>query len=226
MSEKNIIEVSGLSKTYAIGGETLRAVDKASFSVKQGEMLAIVGHSGSGKTPLLSMIGGLTKPNAGRVLMENSDVWAMDDGSLSEFRSRKINFIFQFASLIPTLTAIENVVLPSIFWKSAKGVGDHAMELLETMGMKDKANAYPSQLSGGQNRRVAIARAFINNPDIILADEPTGDLDEETEKEVVSLFKRINRDKGTTFLIVTHNTDLAAQTDRQMRMHNGVLTTG
>ena len=223
MSDKNIIEVSALSKTYAIGGETLSAVNNATFSVRHGEMLAIVGHSGSGKTTLLSMIGGLTKPNAGRVLIEDTDVWAMNDESLSEFRSKKINFIYQFASLIPTLTAIENVVLPSIFWKSSEGVGDYAMELLETMGLKDKANAYPSQLSGGQNRRVAIARAFVNRPDIILADEPTGDLDEDTEKEVVSLFKNMNTQNGTTFLIVTHNSDLAAQTDRQMRMQNGVL---
>jgi putative ABC transport system ATP-binding protein/lipoprotein-releasing system ATP-binding protein len=134
-----------------------------------------------------------------------------------------MNFIYQFSSLIPTLTAFENIVLPTVFWSRAEGVGEYAMELLETVGMKEKAGSYPSQLSGGQQRRVAIARAFINRPDIILADEPTGDLDEDTEREVVALFKRMNREKGTTFLIVTHNSELALQTDRQMRMINGVL---
>jgi ABC-type lipoprotein export system ATPase subunit len=224
MGDKHIIDVAGVSKGYAIDGQPLSAVNDVSFSVRKGEMVAVVGHSGSGKTTLLSLIGGLTKPDSGRVLIEDVDIWTLSDGSLSEFRSRKMNFIYQFSSLIPTLTALENIVLPSVFWKRPEGVGDYAMELLETVGLKDKANSYPSQLSGGQNRRVAIARAFVNRPDIILADEPTGDLDEETEREVVALFKRMNKDKGTTFLIVTHNTDLARQTDRQMRMRDGVLT--
>lgn len=223
MNDKHIIDVAGISKAYAINGQPLRAVNDVSFSVRRGEMVAIVGHSGSGKTTLLSLIGGLTKPDSGRVLIEDVDIWTLSDGDLSELRSRKMNFIYQFSSLIPTLTAIENIVLPSVFWKSSEDLGDYAMALLETVGLKDKANSYPSQLSGGQNRRVAIARAFINRPDIILADEPTGDLDEETEKEVVALFKRMNKEKGTTFLIVTHNSDLANQTDRQMRMRDGVL---
>jgi putative ABC transport system ATP-binding protein/lipoprotein-releasing system ATP-binding protein len=224
MSDKHVIDVEGISKAYAINGQPLRAVNDVSFSVQRGEMVAVVGHSGSGKTTLLSLIGGLTKPDSGRVLIEDVDIWSLSDGNLSELRSKKMNFIYQFSSLIPTLTAIENIVLPSVFWKNSEDLGDYAMALLETVGLKDKANSYPSQLSGGQNRRVAIARAFINRPDIILADEPTGDLDEETEKEVVALFKSMNTEKGTTFLIVTHNTDLASQTDRQMRMRDGVLT--
>ncbi|HHN64422.1 MAG TPA: ATP-binding cassette domain-containing protein, partial [Nitrospirae bacterium] len=156
---------------------------------------------------------------------DGTDIWAISDNELSELRNRKINFIYQFASLIPTLNIIENVLVPTAFRPKDERVNyfDHAMELLEMVGIRDKAYSYPAQLSGGQQRRAAIARAFINNPEILLADEPTGDLDEETEAEIMKLFQRMNEEKGITFVIVTHSSELARQTRKQYRMSNGML---
>jgi putative ABC transport system ATP-binding protein/lipoprotein-releasing system ATP-binding protein len=219
-----VIEVKGLTKTYSIDRQAIKAVDAVSFAVRKGEMVSIIGHSGSGKTTLLSLIGGLTKPDAGEVMISGVNLWSMDDDRLSEFRNKKINFIYQFSSLIPTLTCIENVILPTTFGSYGEGVESYARELLRIVGLEDRTNAYPSHLSGGQQRRVAIARAFVNNPEIILADEPTGDLDEETEKEVIKLFHRMNEEKGITFIIVTHNREIAGQAKIQFSMNNGVLS--
>ncbi len=217
-----MIEVKNLTKTYNIDGQTLKAVDNVSFDIKKGEMVSIMGHSGSGKTTLLSLIGGLTKPDSGQVLINGTDLWSMNDDRLSEFRNRKINFIYQFSSLIPTLTSLENVMLPTAFGDYSEEIGGYALELLRIVGLEDKVNSFPSHLSGGQQRRVAIARAFVNSPEIILADEPTGDLDEETEKEVIKLFRRMNEEKEITFIIVTHDGDVASQAKRQFKMSNGV----
>lgn len=219
-----MIEVRNISKTYNVDGHPLKAVDNVSFEVKKGEIMSIIGHSGSGKTTLLSLIGGLTKPDSGNVVIGGTDLWSMSDDSLSEFRNRKINFIYQFSSLVPTLTAIENVMLPTAFGQFGEGIEGYAKELLKVVGLEDKINSYPSHLSGGQQRRVAIARAFINRPDIVLADEPTGDLDEETEKEIISLFRKMNEDEGVTFLIVTHNKEIAARASRQLIMTRGVIS--
>ena len=219
-----MIEVRGITKKYAIDSQILKAVDNVSFSAKKGEMISIIGHSGSGKTTLLSLIGGLTRPDSGQVLIDDRDIWTMDDDSLSEFRNRKISFIYQFSSLIPTLTAIENIMLPTAFGNYSEDIEGYAKELLDVVGLKDKMGAYPSHLSGGQQRRIAIARAFINRPEIVLADEPTGDLDEETETEVLSLFSRINRENTTTFIIVTHNKEIASRAGKQLRMSNGIMS--
>jgi ABC-type lipoprotein export system ATPase subunit len=218
-----VIEIKNLTKNYSVDGQIFKAVDAVSFSVETGEMLSIVGHSGSGKTTLLSLIGGLTKPDTGKVMIDNIDLWSMDDSTLSSFRNKKISFIFQFASLIPTLTALENIMLPTAFGEHTHDTREYAEELISLVGLKEKSNAYPSHLSGGQQRRIAIARAFINRPEIILADEPTGDLDEETEGEIIKLFQKMNEEKKITFLIVTHNKEIATHTGRQLSMSNGVL---
>lgn len=218
-----MIVTEKLTKIYHIDNEEIKAVDNVNLRVSKGEFVSIVGHSGSGKTTFLSLLGGLTRPTSGTVVIEGVDLWSINDDELSEFRNEKINFIYQFASLIPTLTSIENILLPTIFGKKRENNRKKAEELLELVGLKEKINAYPSQLSGGQQRRVAIARAFINDPEIILADEPTGDLDEETEKEIIELFRKMNQEKGITFIMVTHNSEIAKAAQRKLRMKNGLL---
>jgi len=220
-----IIDCLNLKKEYSADNKLVTAVDNVSLSVKEGEFVVILGHSGSGKTTLLSLIGGLTVPDSGTVKINGIDNWEQSDDDLSDMRNRTIGFIFQFASLIPTLTTVENILLPLSFGGSPKGRREDALDILELVGLKDKANAFPSQLSGGQQRRIAIARAFINKPDIILADEPTGDLDEETENEILDIFKEYNG-RGTTFVVVTHNIHLARtqKNARVLQMRQGILT--
>lgn len=221
-----MIEAKDVTKRYKTGGREIIAVDNVTFRCKRGDFISIVGHSGSGKSTFLSLLGGLTKPNSGAISIDGIDIISLDDNGLSEFRNKKINFIFQFASLIPTLTVLDNVTLPAFFGVARGGktaIKKEALDLIEMLGIADKITSYPSQLSGGQQRRVAIARSFINNPEIILADEPTGDLDEETEAEVITIFKKMNEEKGITFLVVTHDTAIASQARRTMRMHNGRL---
>jgi putative ABC transport system ATP-binding protein/lipoprotein-releasing system ATP-binding protein len=219
-----MIEVRDLNKAYNMDGQSLKAVDSVSLTIKDGEMVSIIGHSGSGKTTLLSLIGGLTKPDAGNVVIDNVNIWSINDDSLSGFRNKKISFIYQFSSLIPTLTAFENIMLPTAFGSYAEDIAEYAKELLRIVGLEDKMNSYPSHLSGGQQRRVAIARAFINRPEIVLADEPTGDLDEGTEKEIISLFRRMNEEKKITFVIVTHNKEVAGKATRRLKMSYGKLS--
>jgi len=219
-----VIEAKNLAKNYAIDEQILRAVDNVSFIAEKGDLISIIGHSGSGKTTLLSLVGGLTKPDSGSVVIDGTDIWSLDDNSRSRFRNRKMSFIYQFSSLIPTLTALENILLPTAFGDFPRDTPEYAKELIEIVGLREKTSAYPSHLSGGQQRRIAIARAFINRPALILADEPTGDLDEETEREIIRLFQRINEDQKTTFVIVTHNKEIANQAKKQFRMSNGVLS--
>jgi len=216
------IEIADVSKIYSIADLNIRAVDAVSLKIEKGDFLSVVGHSGSGKTTLISVIGGIIRPTSGRVLFNNVDICSLDDEKLSEYRNEKIGFIFQFASLLPILTAKENVLLPGLFSPEEKVDSDKkAEEYLNMVGIGDKINAYPSQLSGGQQRRVAIARALMNDPEVILADEPTGDLDEETEAEIMELFKKLNQGKKVTFIFITHNLDLAKQAQKQIRMSHG-----
>jgi len=215
-----MIKINGLSKNYRAGQQLLQAVDNVTLAIGAGEFVSIVGHSGSGKTTLLSLMGGLTAPDSGGITVNGQDLWRLSNDRRAELRNSDLGFIYQFASLLPTLTVLENILLPTMYAKCKKSETE-ATRLLDEMGLADKAQSYPAELSGGQQRRVAIARAFINDPKIILADEPTGDLDEETEAEILGFFRNINRERSTTFVIVTHNTVLAASTNRTYRMTSG-----
>ena len=220
----SFLHIENLTRTYKVHDTSFVGVDNISLTINKGEFLSIVGHSGSGKTTLISIIGGILKPTTGRVLLEGTDICTLDDDKLSEYRVNRIGFMFQFASLLPILTAKENVLLPGIF-SPGKNVADDkaAVDLLEMVGIGEKADSYPSQLSGGQQRRVAIARALLNKPDIILADEPTGDLDEETEAEIMNLFEGINQKHGVTIILITHNLNLAGKAQKKLRMSKGRL---
>ena len=193
--------------------------------MSDGEFVAVVGHSGSGKTTLVSLMGGLTKPTSGKVLIGGTDIWTLDNVNLARLRSEKIGFCFQFSSLIPTLNCIDNVRLPASFAGGERGGLERAMSLLETVGVADKAKAYPSELSGGQQRRVAIARSLVNEPRIILADEPTGDLDEQTEADIMKLFQGLN-EQGVTIVMVTHSRKLASEAGRVLTMTAGAVSEG
>jgi len=219
------LRIENLTKTYTVDNTTFIGVDNISLSIDKGDFLSIVGHSGSGKTTLVSIIGGILKPTSGRVLLEGVDICTLDDKKLSEYRVNRIGFMFQFASLLPILTARENVLLPGIFKPEQHHPESEniARDLLEMVGIGDKLDSYPSQLSGGQQRRVAIARALLNNPDIILADEPTGDLDEDTEAEIMHLLEEINKKKGVTIILITHNLGLAGKAQKKFRMSKGRL---
>ena len=218
------VELRNTVKTYYSGDQALNAVNNVSFAVKKGDFISIVGHSGSGKTTLLSLIGGIISPTSGAVFFDGADLSSLGSDQLSEYRSGKIGFMFQFASLLPMLTVKENLLLPTAFPAQLAHRADgekKARDLLRMVGLSSKIDAYPAHLSGGQQRRVAIARAFMNNPSLILADEPTGDLDEDTEMDMMNFFRTMNRAEEITFIIVTHNTDLANLTRRRITMHQG-----
>ncbi len=223
--EDVMVRTGKLLKSYVDGDLSIAAVDGIDFEIKRGEFVAILGHSGSGKTTFLSLIGGLTKPSSGEVTLDGIRLSGLDDEALASLRNSKIGFIFQFASLIPTLTVLENVLFPAAF---SPVEGDKAKDLLQSVGeellrlvgLSDKLHAYPSQLSGGQQRRVAIARAFIMSPEIILADEPTGDLDIDTEREIMDLFRKMHK-SGSTIAMLTHKREITGFTDRVVEMEKG-----
>jgi putative ABC transport system ATP-binding protein/lipoprotein-releasing system ATP-binding protein len=216
-----MIELQGLSKNYTISGKTIKAVQPLDLRVQRGDFVSIVGHSGSGKSTLLSLVGGIARPDTGSVTIDNNNIWNYNDKERSRLRNEKFGFVYQFSSLLPTLTATENVLLPTVFGGS-KTMAD-AVQLLQLVGLGDKAERYPSELSGGEQQRVAIARAFINAPEIILADEPTGDLDEETEAEIMAFFEKTNKEKKVTMIMVTHSSELALRARNRFRMKQGVL---
>jgi len=216
-----VIELRDVARRYRVSGQEIHAVRGVSLSVAPGEFLSIVGHSGSGKSTLLSLIGAITRPDAGSVKIEGTDPWSLGDGALSLLRNRTFGFVYQFASLVPTLTALENVLLPSAFGTAARR--EDAQRLLDEVGIGDKAGRYPGALSGGEQQRVAIARAFVCRPKVILADEPTGNLDEENEAAVMAFLETMNRDAGTTVLMVTHSSELARRAPRRLRMKAGLI---
>jgi len=216
-----MIELKGLSKSYRVSGNVIRAVQPLDLTIEQGAFVSIVGHSGSGKSTLLSLIGGIARPDTGTVTIDGNDIWHYTDNALSRLRNDKFGFVYQFASLIPTLTAAENVLVPSVFG-NARTLKD-AVILLERVGLGDKVDRYPSELSGGEQQRVAIARAFINGPKVILADEPTGDLDEETEADIMLFFQQINRENRVTMIMVTHSSEIALKAPFRYRMKQGSI---
>jgi ABC-type lipoprotein export system ATPase subunit len=222
------IILESVSRIYDVDSKQFTALDNVSLSIEKGEFVSIAGHSGTGKTTLLSVIGGIVKPTSGRLLFDGVNVYGLDSDGLSEYRSTRIGFMFQFASLFQVLTAKENLLFPVMFKPEDRRISPtdaerKAVDLLKAVGLGSKINNSPSQLSGGEQRRVAIARAFMNDPEVILADEPTGDLDEDTEQEMVSIFKRMHEENGVTFVLVTHNSDLAAQAQTRYRMAHGKI---
>jgi ABC-type lipoprotein export system ATPase subunit len=217
-----VIDVEGASKIYRSGGAEVRAVDDVHFGIHPGEFVLIVGRSGSGKSTLLGLLAGLIRPTLGTVRIRGKEIGSLSDDEISELRSREIGFVFQFSGLLPTLTVLENVMVPSLFDRNATGTRARALDLLAAVGLADRAETYPRTLSSGEMKRVAIARALINRPSLLIADEPTGDLDVDTEDEIMQVFGRLNRD-GTTVVMVTHNPDLAQYATRMYRMDRGRL---
>lgn len=220
---KPVIELRGVSKHFRLKENIIKAVDDVSMRVEGGDFIMVTGPSGSGKTTLLSLMGGLSKPTSGVVLIDNIDIGTLGDKDLSNLRSHKMGFIFQFPSLIPTLNVIENVMLPAIFTHQEATAYDRARQLINRVGLEERVNAYPSQLSMGQQKRAAIARALMNEPKIILADEPTSDLDEATGNEVMHILRETNK-IGVTVLMVAHRTQLPRNVPRSFVMTNGVLS--
>lgn len=216
-----MIQFEGLRKTYVMGEETVHALAGVSLSIDRGESVAIIGPSGSGKSSLMNILGGLDRPSDGRYLFEGEDVGAFDDNDLAAFRSRRIGFVFQSFQLLPRLTALQNVELPMIY----AGVEPaerrtRAATLLDRVGLGSRMGHRPTQMSGGQQQRVAIARSLANQPDLLLADEPTGALDTQTGHDVLNLFKELNAE-GLTLVLVTHDLEVAAETRRRVTFRDG-----
>ena len=216
-----MIELESVTKVYRMGKVDVYALRGVNLSIKQGEIISIIGASGSGKSTLLNVIGCLDRPTSGRYILEGADVSRLNDNQLAEMRNRKFGFVFQEFNLLSRATALSNVELPLIYGGN-RHKRQRAMEALERVGLGPRAKHKPTELSGGEQQRVAIARALVNNPPLILADEPTGNLDSASTAEIISIFKQLNRD-GITVIIVTHEADIASQTQRIIRLHDGEI---
>lgn len=219
----DLLEVRSISKTYGSGKTSVRALKKVNFSVQKGEYVAIVGESGSGKSTLLNMIGALDNPTSGKVLIDGKDIFAMKESKLTVFRRRNIGFIFQAFNLIPELTVEQNIIFP-VLLDYQKPDKKYLEELLEVLNLKERRNHLPSQLSGGQQQRVAIGRALISRPSLILADEPTGNLDTQNSNEVITLLKNASKRYAQTIIMITHSRSIAQTADRVLQVSDGVLT--
>jgi lipoprotein-releasing system ATP-binding protein len=219
------LEVLGLSKSYKVGGRRLVVLSELDLTVERGEMVAIVGASGVGKSTLLHVLGGLDRADAGRITIDSTDLAELSDDALVAFRNRKVGFVFQFHHLLPEFSALENAEMPLRIARIAPGEGrSRAEELLVRVGLGDRLTHRPGLLSGGEQQRVAVARALAMYPSLLLADEPTGDLDERTAAELHDLLRQMHRDHGLTSIIATHNVKLAAACDRILRLEGGRLT--
>ena len=219
----NLLEVDNICKTYGTGETAVHALKKVSFSVPKGEYVAIVGESGSGKSTLLNMIGALDTPTSGKVKIGGKDIFSMNDSKLTVFRRRNIGFIFQAFNLVPELTVEQNIIFP-VLLDYQKPDKKYLEELLTVLNLKERRNHLPSQLSGGQQQRVAIGRALITRPSLILADEPTVNLDTQNSSEVISLLKEASRKYEQTIIMITHNRSIAQSADRIFQVSDGVLT--
>jgi putative ABC transport system ATP-binding protein len=219
-----IVEARAVDKLYDTGKVQVQALRGVSFTVPRGEMVAIMGPSGSGKTTLLNCLSGLDRIDAGEVLIEGVTLSSMSDEERTDYRALRMGFVFQFYNLMPVLTAVENVELPLLVARvPAKKAREKALAALELVGLRERASHVPDELSGGQRQRATIARALVNDPAIVWADEPTGDLDSENADEIVALMRRLNREQGLTFLIVTHDISVGRSTDRIVRMVDGQI---
>jgi putative ABC transport system ATP-binding protein len=219
-----VLEAENLTKVYEAGENRVVALSDISLQVRRGEFVSIMGPSGSGKTTLLSVLGCLDKPTSGRVIIDGLDVTAMKEAELPKIRAEKIGFVFQAFNLLPTLTAIENVELPMERGKIPKGKRRaRALKLLRSVGLEEKADCRPNRLSAGEQQRVAIARALANGPAIILADEPTGNLDSKTGQDIIQLLRKLRREEGSTIVLVTHDKQIASLSDRTLYLRDGKL---
>jgi putative ABC transport system ATP-binding protein len=216
------LELIDLTKHYSQGKTEIAALDGVNLTIDRGEFVSVVGRSGSGKTTMLDLVGLLLRPSRGTVLVDGVDTAGLRDGELADLRAQRIGFVFQEYNLLPSLNVLENVMLPLRYAGSNSRDGRiRAMELLELVGLSDRINHRPDELSGGQQQRVAIARALVNRPALVLGDEPTGAVDSQTSQDLLGLMRSLNRDQGVTFVIVTHDMELAASADRMIRLKDG-----
>ncbi len=222
MDDASVLRVESLTKTFDSGGRTLTVIDDVSFSVDEGETCAIVGPSGSGKTTLLGLCAGLDRPTSGTVTLCGIDLEPLDEDERAEVRNQHVGFVFQTFRLLPTLTALENVMVPAEL-RGTADARDRAADLLDRVGLGNRLDHYPSQLSGGEQQRVAMARAFINEPRVLFADEPTGNLDAETAESVEDILFGLNERADTTLVLVTHDQELASRTKRTLRLRGGAI---
>lgn len=221
---EELVQIRGVKKSFKVGEDYLEVLKGLNFNIMKGEMLGVVGASGAGKSTLLHVVGALDRPTEGDVIFKEEDLFKMTDMQLAEFRNRKVGFVFQFSNLLPEFTAMENVMLPALINKRGEDeAAGEAKRILTEVGLKDRINHRPGKLSGGEQQRVAIARALMNNPDLILADEPTGNLDSKTSEDIYELFYRLNREKGQTFVIVTHNDALVKKMMRVIKLVDGTI---
>ena len=218
-----ILRVENLCKTYGHGENAVKALDNVSFSVEKGDFIAIIGPSGSGKSTLLHILGGVDKPTGGKVYMDGVDIYRQSENQLAIFRRRQVGLIYQFYNLIPVLNVTENITLP-VLMDGRKVNEDRLEELMTTLRLKGRENHLPNQLSGGQQQRVSIGRALINAPAVVLADEPTGNLDSKNSQEIIELLKHSNRKYGQTLIIITHDENIALQANRILAIEDGRIT--
>jgi putative ABC transport system ATP-binding protein len=223
MSDETLIQLESVTKDYPMGEVTVHALRGLDLKISAGEFVVLLGPSGSGKTTVLNMIGGLDQPTAGHVFVQSEDIARYDEKRLTEYRRRKVGFVFQFFNLIPTLTAAENVEFALALLDGGRDLHAKALGFLKLVGLQQRADHFPSQLSGGEQQRVAIARALANHPPVLLCDEPTGNLDVDTGQQVLRVLRRMNQQEGTTVVLVTHNTAIAPIANRIVRLSDGVV---